>query len=281
MTSYKNCTIDELMIVEISKIVENGDLAFYGASAQIPMSAMMLAKMTHAPKLIYVSGMPGPVEPRPPRISEATMDSIMAWGSNYRLEIDKIFDLAERGYIDIMFFSGAQIDKYGNTNATLLGSFDNVKVKLSGGAAIPDLTCKMPICLWSTRHRKSPKGHYTFVEKCDFITGLGYGDGPDYREKWELKPNTGPFKVVTSLCTFIFDEKTKIMKLEKLMPDVTVEDVIENTQFEPIIPNKNIPIIKAPAEEQIRLIRECIDPTDVRKLEFRQNRDELKRVFEL
>jgi glutaconate CoA-transferase subunit B len=98
-----------------------------------------------------------------------------------------------------------------------------------------------------------------FVEKTDYITSPGYLNGPGSREKAGLPPGTGPYKVYTTRGTFDFDDKTKRMRVFALNPGVTVDDVIENTGFELIIPSK-IRENEPPSHEELKILREEVDP---------------------
>jgi glutaconate CoA-transferase subunit B len=101
-------------------------------------------------------------------------------------------------------------------------------------------------------------GKRRFMPKIDFITTPGYLSGPGTREEAGLPPNTGPYRVVTDLCTLGFDENTKRMKLFALNPGITVNDVVNNTGFELIIPDK-IEQNDEPSVEELRILREEVD----------------------
>ena len=123
-------------------------------------------------------------------------------------------------------FRGAQMDAYGNVNNTTIGPYESPKVRLPGGGGMADLSCMIPlIYLWSTTH--DPR---TFVEKLDFRSGIGWGDGGDHRERLGLPG--GPQLCVTNLCVFDFHPDSKRMQIRSLHPGVTAEQVIEATGFE-------------------------------------------------
>jgi glutaconate CoA-transferase subunit B len=98
-----------------------------------------------------------------------------------------------------------------------------------------------------------------FVEKCDFITTPGYLSGPGARERAGLPPGTGPLAVITGMARMGFDPATCRMRLEALAPGVTQRQVIENTGFELLIAT-DIEQIEAPSAEELRLLRDVIDP---------------------
>lgn len=285
MKKITDYTIDELIVVALARTISDGDLVFHGVASPLPMTALYTAKMTRAPHIVYLAGVGGGVDPTPPFLPESTNDIWLQWGSCRVETIDRVFDHFARGEVNVMFFSGGQIDKYGNINNSLIGDWRRPRTKFPGGAGACNLACVTPkIVIWTTRHRvfvhpRTGKRIYTLVDKVDFITSAGYLDGPGARERVGCTPGTGPFKVVTDFGVFGFDEKTKLMKLESLHPDMTVDDVLEHTKFKPIIPDE-VPITQPPTREQVWLIRTKIDPYRIRVLEFRGGKEECdKRRF--
>jgi glutaconate CoA-transferase subunit B len=266
-------TIDELMVIAIARTIKDGDIVFHGVASPLPMTALFTAKLTHAPHMVYFAGVGGGVDPTPPFLPMSTNDIWLQWDSVRIETIDRIFDHFARGEVNVMFFSGGQFDKYGNINNSLIGDWRRPKTKFPGGAGACNLGSLVKIVGWTTRHEafvhpKSGKKIYTLVDKVDFKTTPGYLDGPGEREKAGCMPGTGPVKLITNLCVFGFDEETKIMKLESLHPDVTIDKVLDDTEFKPIIPDK-VPTTEPPTKEQVRLMRTKIDPYRIRALEFR------------
>ncbi|MBU7046284.1 MAG: 3-oxoacid CoA-transferase, partial [Theionarchaea archaeon] len=153
------------------------------------------------------------------------------------------------------FVGGAQIDPYGNLNSTIIGDHDKPKVRFPGSGGANDIGSLVWRTIAIMKHDAR-----RFIEKVDFITTPGYLTGPGARERAGLPPGTGPYRVVTDLALMGFDDSTKRMKLLALNPGVTLEQVKENTGFELIMPDevdKNEP----PTEEELRILREEIDPT--------------------
>lgn len=165
-----------------------------------------------------------------------------------------VMEAAQRGLIMYGFVGGAQIDPYGNLNSTIIGDHDRPKVRLPGSGGANDIGSLVwrTIAIMQQDKRK-------FVEKVDFITTPGYLTGPCAREEAGLPPGTGPYRVVTDLALMGFDDKTKRMKLLALNPDVSVEQVVENTDFTLIIPDK-VGKNEPPTDEELRILREEIDP---------------------
>jgi glutaconate CoA-transferase subunit B len=163
--------------------------------------------------------------------------------------------LARRQF-DVCFDSAPQIDKFGNLNITAIGEYRRPKARLIGCLAQTDhfAFVDRPIVLTDLRKR-------TFVERVDFITSVGYLDGKDSRIKAGLAPG-GPWKVITDKAVFGFHAETKEMQLESLHPGVTLDDVLESMSFRPALP-QHMGQTEPPTPEQVRLIRQEIDPNHI------------------
>ena len=241
----------ELLICIAARLMEDRTTAFIGTG--IPMLAASLAQKMHAPNLIPIfefGGTGGSLEDLPRAVGGARTfyRAVAASG------ICDIMETAQRGFIEYGFLGGAQIDPYGNLNSTVIGDHDRPRARLpgSGGANDVGSLCWRTIAIM--RHDKR-----RFVPKVDFITTPGYLTGPGAREEAGLPPGTGPYRVVTNLALMGFDEETKRMKLLALNPGVTLEQVIENTGFELIIPDE-VGHNEPPTAEELRVLREEVDP---------------------
>jgi len=257
-------TIDELMVVTLARAFDNSVRAFNGAVSFIPVSAFQLARATHAPGLVWVASSLG-VDPYPSKIPESTLDSALWEGASHIFTSPTDFWVyAMSNRLNTFCMRGAQIDRYGNINNSVIGGdYHHPKVRLPGGGGMADLSCFCSnIFLWSTVH--NPR---VFVDKLFFRSGLGYGDGGDHRERLGLKG--GPQMVITNLCAMDFEPKTKSMRIKSLHPGVTLDQVQESTGFSLIVPEGAIPTTAPPGEEQLRVLRDVIDPTGQRHWEFR------------
>jgi len=241
----------ELMICLAARQIPDGVTAFIGTG--IPMLAASLAQKMHAPNLIPVFefGGTGAILKRLPR---AVGEGRTFYRGLVASGICDTMETAARGFIDYGFLGGAQIDPYGNLNSTVIGPQHHPpKVRLPGSGGANDVGS---LC-WRTiiiRHDK-----LRFVPKVDFITTPGYLTGPGAREAAGLPPGTGPYRVISTLAILDFDEETKWMRLLATNPGVTVEQVIENTGFELIIPEQ-VGQNQPPTEEELRILREEVDP---------------------
>jgi glutaconate CoA-transferase subunit B len=216
----------------------------------------MLAQRLHAPNLLIVFEAGG-IGPRIPTIPISVGDSRTFHKAVMAASMDYVMSCAQLGFIDYAFLGAAQIDPYGNLNTTVIGSHIQPKVRLpgSGGANDAGSLCSRTIILMRHDLRR-------FVEKLDFLTTPGYLTGPYARERVGLPTGTGPFRVITQLGVMSFDTKSKRMQLLSVHPNVTVEDVVNNTGFNLLIP-EGVSTTEPPTEEELRLLRDQIDPAGI------------------
>ena len=241
----------ELMTIAASRDIEDRKIIYVGTG--IPMLVTSLAQKTRNLKITPIFEVGG-IGPEMPTLPLSVACSRTTWRALRSADSSEAFEIAQAGFADYAFLGGAQIDKYGNLNSTVLGDYHKPKVRFpgSGGAnAFASFAWKTMIIMNHEKRR--------FVEKVDYITSPGYLDGSGARERIGLPPGTGPYKVYTTKGTFDFDEKTKRMRLFALSPRVTAEEVVANTGFELIIPNK-VRQTEPPTREELRILREEVDP---------------------
>jgi len=150
------------------------------------------------------------------------------------------------------------MDRYGNINTTVIGDHDLPKVRLPGSGGANDVgsfSQRLIIIIANQTKR-------TFVSQVDFLTTPGYLGGPGGRERAGLPAGSGPYRLITQLGIYGFDEETKVLKLISLHPGVSIADVKENSSFEIIIPDK-VETSPEPTEEHLRILREEIDPVGI------------------
>jgi glutaconate CoA-transferase subunit B len=242
---------NELLISIASRLMEDNATCFIGTG--IPMLAASLAQKMHAPNLISIfefGGIGAQLDKLPLAVGDMRTfnKGLVATG------ICDIMEAGQCGFVDYGFLGGAQIDMYGNLNSTIIGdTYAKPKVRLPGSGGGNDVgsTCWKTIIIMQHGKRR-------FMPKIDFITTPGYLSGLGAREEAGLPPDTGPYRVVTDLCTLGFDENTKRMKLIALNPGITVNDVVDNTGFELIVPDK-IKHNNRPSVEELHILREEVD----------------------
>lgn len=236
-------------------MLEDKKSVFVGTG--LPIIATMLAQKTNAPNLLAVfeAGGIGPILPELPiSVGESrTFHRAIAASSMH-----DIMSLSQAGYVDYGFLGAAQMDVYGNINTTVIGDHDLPQVRLpgSGGANDVGSFARRLIIIVSNQSRR------TFVEKVDFLTTPGYLDGPGSRERAGLPRGSGPYRVITQLGVYGFDNETKKLALISLHPGISLEEVKENSGFEIIIPDE-IQTSSEPAEKHLTILRKEIDPVGI------------------
>jgi len=242
----------ELLICIASRQMPDSVTAFIGTG--IPMLAASLAQKTHAPNLVTVFEFGG-TGARLERLPRAVGESRTFYRGVAASGICDIMETAARGFVDFGFLGGAQIDPYGNLNSTIIGDHHHPpKVRLpgSGGANDVGSLCWRTISIM--RHDKR-----RFVPQLDFLTTPGYLTGAGAREEAGLPPNTGPYRVVSTLALLDFEPESKRMRLLATHPGVTVDEVIESTGFELLLADE-VGQNNPPTAEELRFLREEIDP---------------------
>jgi len=245
-------TLMELMICAASHLLEDNKTAVIGTGA--PLAAAMLAQKTHAPNLVILfeaGGMAPILEQLPISVGGSQTQTRAVMHSS----MFDIMETCQRGMVDYSFLGGAQIDRYGNLNSTMIGDdYASPKVRLPGSGGANDLAslCWQTVTIIPHERRK-------FVPKVDFITTPGYLSGPGTREAAGLPPDTGPYKVISTLALMGFDPRSKHMRVEQMHPRVTRDDIIANTGFEMLF-DEPVTITAEPTDEELRILREVVDP---------------------
>ncbi len=254
-------TVDELMVSSLAGYFRDGDQACNGMASFIPVAAFMLARLTHAPDLIWIASSVG-LEPRPRRIPASTLEAEM-WRDSvmYLDQYTDFWNFVLNGrWITKFCVGAAQLDQYGNANNSVIGpDYHAPTVRLPGTAGLADM-CSIgkDLYFWVPRHSTR-----SMVERVDYISGAGWLSGGEERERLGL--GGGPQAVITDLAVLDFHTVSKRMRLKSTHPGVSVETVQEATGFELLLPDGPVPETQPPSREQVRLIRELIDPGGMRK----------------
>jgi glutaconate CoA-transferase subunit B len=257
-------TVDELMVVALARLFSDGEQVVNGAASFIPVAAIQLARATHAPGLVWLAGAVG-LDARPRRLPASTLEAPL-WhrASMYMPQLEDFWSYALNGrWLTTFCVRGAQIDRYGNANNSVIGDdYHRPRVRLPGSAGLGDMgSIGKRLLYWTTTH--DPR---TFVERVDFITCAGWLGGGDERRRLGLEG--GPEAVVTNLCVMDFEPRTKAMRLVSVHPGVTVDQVQAATGFEVLLPDGPVPETPPPSAEELRLLRETIDPSGARRREL-------------
>lgn len=245
------CTPSEMMIVTAAHALKGARTVFVGVG--LPNIACNLAQRTVAPglELIYESGVYGA---RPERLPLSIGDPTLVSGATSVVSMADLFGLyLQRGLVDIALLGGAQVDRYGNLNSTVIGAYAKPKTRLpgSGGACEIATNARRTFMIMRLKRR-------AFVEKIDFVTSPGHLSGGDSRARLGL-PGAGPALMITDKAILNFDNPAREMQLCGLYPGVTLEEVQAEVGW-PLRLGPKIDQIGAPSAEDLRLIRDELDP---------------------
>jgi len=243
----------ESMIINAARLLKDGDQVFVGVG--IPNLACNLARRTHAPNLqmIYEAGVVGA---QPDRLPLSIGDPTLVSGATSICSFFDMFTLyLQRGNVDVGFLGGAQIDQYGNINATVIGDYQHPKVRLPGSGG------SMEIAAWANRcYIITPHQARRFPARVDFRTSVGFMDGGKERERVGLR-GKGPQAVVTNLGILEPDENGELI-LAAIHPGCTVDKARENTGW-PLKVSPELRTTRAPKSDELRILRNELDPQGI------------------
>ncbi len=243
----------ELMVIVAARELNDGESVLVGVG--VPNLAANLAKRLQAPNLLMVYES-GAVGSNPSRMPLSIGDPCLVSGAKSVCSMYEQFAYyLQGGRIDVGFLGGAQIDKFGNINSTVIGDYKTPKVRLPGSGGACDIASNVKKIIVITPHEKR-----RFVEKVDFLTSPGFIEGKEDWKRLKLQGG-GPFAVITNLCTFKFDDITGEMTVVALHEGVTLEQVQENTPWKVKVAEK-LETTRPPTNEEVEALR-ALDPQKI------------------
>ncbi len=246
-------TSSELLTINAARLLRDGDTVFVGVG--LPNLACNLARHTHAPNLmmIYEAGVIGA---QPARLPLSIGDPTLVSGA---LSVCSMYDIfafyLQRGNVDVGFMGGAQIDRFGNINATVIGDYAHPKVRLPGSGGSMEIAAWANRCYLLTPHQKR-----RFPEKLDFRTSAGFLGGKGERQAAGLRGG-GMLAVVTDLGVMEPDENGELV-LTALHPGASAEQARANTGWDLKVA-ADLKNTSAPTVEELRILREELDPQGI------------------
>jgi glutaconate CoA-transferase subunit B len=253
--THREFTAVEMMTCTAARLFEDHKAYLIGFG--MPQIAAVLAQQLYAPHIIWIYEY-GTIAPQFPLPFEPLIlgDS----KSNYRAvawkDMNHVFAQASQGFIDYGMLGALQIDPFGNINSSYVGgTYEQPGRRFAGAGGANGIAslCWRTIFVMMQEKRR-------FVPQLDFVTSPGYLDGsPQAREKAGLPAQTGPYRVVTPMAMFDFEAETHRMRLIATTPTVTVEDVLAEMGFEPLIA-ASLTEMAPPATDELTWLRERIDP---------------------
>lgn len=253
MTEARNYTAAEILPILSARQLRDGQVVFAGVGT--PLLAATLAQRLNCPRLtiLFEGGVVGAfVEPG--KLPPSTNDQRCTRRANMVLGSSDVLLLLQRGYVDIGFMGGAQIDQFGNLNSSFIGDPANPKTRLPGTGGGNDIS-SLTNMIVAMKHEKR-----RFVENVDFITSPGYVAGGNSRKDAGLISG-GVLKVITNLCVFDCDPVTRRLCVRALHPGVTIDAVLDNMGFRPEIPD-DLETSEPPTGQELEILRE-LDPTRI------------------
>jgi glutaconate CoA-transferase subunit B len=242
-----NYSSSEMMTVAAARALRNADVCFVGIG--LPSAACNLARLTHAPNLtlLYESGT---LETRPTVLPLSIGDGELHETALTTVSVPEMFQYWLQGErISVGFLGGAQVDRFGNLNSTVIGDYANPKVRLPGSGGASEIATGCQRIYIVMRHNAR-----AFVERLSFQTSLGHG--PTGRERRELGVRTqGPVLIVTDLCTMTPHPETNEFQVVTLHPGVTREQVAAATGW-PIAFAEQMNETQAPSASELDALRD-------------------------
>lgn len=253
MTRARRFSEREHQICLVARMVEDGR-TYWVAGGGSPMYALLLGKKLYAPSAVYVTE-DGVIAPEP----DLPFDPLMAMMSSkatYRAlqwgTMNTVGFHAQLGFMDCGIVNALQIDAYGNINSTAIGDYEGEHRRFSGPGGADSIAslCWRTIVMLDQQRRK-------FVPRVDFISSPGFLDGSEgARERAGLPAETGPWRVVTPWA--VFDYQERHLRLIGVSPFVTVEQVLEEIGFRPLVAER-IETLETPSEEELAVLRTQLD----------------------
>jgi len=240
-------TAVEMMTVSAARALADDDVCFVGIG--LPSAACNLARLTHAPRLrlVYESGT---IETRPDVLPLSIGDGELCETALTTVSVPEMFQYwLQGGRITIGFLGGAQVDRFGNLNSTVIGDYARPAVRLPGGGGAPEIAACCRRTFIVMRHSRR-----AFVDRLAFVTTLGHG--PTGQERRALGLTTeGPVLLVSDLCIMRPHPETKELQVTSLHPGVTREQVIEQTGW-PVAFAGTVVETPAPTARELEVLRD-------------------------
>jgi glutaconate CoA-transferase, subunit B len=238
---------NEMMTIAAARALRNTDICFVGIG--MPSAACNLARLTHAPDitLIYESGT---IATKPDVLPLSIGDGELCDTALTTVPVVEMFRYwLQGGRFSVGFLGGAQIDRFANLNTTVVGPYGKPKTRLPGGGGAPEISsaCGEIFIIM----RQSPR---SFVEKLDFVTSFGHGEGGDHRARLGLATK-GPTKLVTDLAIFEPDPATREMTVTSIHPGVTRDAIKANTGWA-VRYAANVTETPVPTDRELSVLRE-------------------------
>ena len=239
----------ELQTVVAARLLEHARSVFIGVGR--PSTAALLARMLHNPSLVLVYES-GTIGAKPRRVPLSIGDGELAQTADAVVSVPEMFNYwIGPGRVQVAFLGAAQVDRFANLNSTVIGDYDAPRTRLPGAGGAPEIAacCEEVVVI-------APHSPRTFVERLDFRTTVGFGDGRGDRERLGLTGG-GPTAVVTDLGVMTPDPDSCELVLTHLHPRVEIDQVRDATGWELVVTAKPA-VTLDPTPEELAALRELL-----------------------
>jgi glutaconate CoA-transferase, subunit B len=239
-----------MMTIAASRALRDGAVCFVGIG--LPSTGANLARRTHAPNLVLVYES-GTIGAKPSTLPLSIGDGELAETADSVVSVPEIFNYwLQPGRIDTGFLGAAQIDRYANINTTVIGGdYDTPKVRLPGAGGAPEIAASCDQVIVIVRQSKR-----SFVEHVDFVTSVGYGNGPGDRERLGFR-GRGPVKVITDLGVLEPDPETCELTLMQIHEGIDPDQAREATGW-PLAVSDDLTVAPSPTPEELEVLRDLL-----------------------
>jgi glutaconate CoA-transferase subunit B len=242
-------TSGEIQTVVAARRLRSTRSVFIGVGR--PSTAAILAKAVHNPDLVLVYES-GTIGAKPHRVPLSIGDGELAETADLVVSVPEMFNLwIGPGRIDVAFLGAAQVDRFANLNSTVIGPYEHPRTRLPGAGGAPEIAAGCGEVVVVAPH--SPR---TFVERLDFVTTVGHGDGPGARERLGFR-GRGPTAVITDLGVLEPDPESKELTLTQMHEGVSAEQVLDATGW-PLAVAADVRTTAPPTSEELDALRELV-----------------------
>jgi len=240
---------DELQTIVAARALAKTRTVFIGVGR--PSTAAILARMVHNPSLILIYES-GTIGAKPFHIPLSIGDGELGETADVIVSVPEMFNYwIGAGRVEVAFLGAAQVDRFANLNSTVIGDYDHPRSRLPGAGGAPEIAASCGEVIVTVPHSTR-----TLVERLDFVTTVGYGDGPGARERLGLRGG-GPTAVITDLGVLEPDPASCELELRQLHADVTVEQAREATGWTLRVA-RELRVTEPPTEEELGALRELL-----------------------
>ncbi len=243
-------TAGEVQTIVAARRLRHTKTVFIGVGR--PSTAALLARMVHNPELVLVYES-GTIGAKPFHIPLSIGDGELAETADAIVSVPEMFNYwIGPGRIDVAFLGAAQIDRHANLNSTVIGDYADPRTRLPGAGGAPEIAASCGEVIVIAPHAKR-----TFVEKLDFVTTVGHGDGPGSRERLGFR-GRGPTAVITDLGVLEPDPETCELVLTQTHPGVEADQVREETGWKLRVAEE-LKSTEPPTDEELAKLRELLE----------------------